>query len=78
MVQVSLKDIFSNYVSRNPIFKNKDILSIKFTPDNIPHRNEQINQLAHILAPALRNEKPSNVFIYGKTGVGKTLVTEKV
>ncbi|MEM5812283.1 MAG: orc1/cdc6 family replication initiation protein, partial [Candidatus Aenigmatarchaeota archaeon] len=46
--------------------------------DNIPHRNEQINQLAHILAPALRNEKPSNVFIYGKTGVGKTLVTEKV
>jgi len=78
MTQVSLKDIFSSYTSKKPIFKDKDTLSIRFTPENIPHRDEQINQLAHILAPVLRNEKPSNVFIYGKPGTGKTLVTKKV
>ncbi|MEK6835490.1 MAG: orc1/cdc6 family replication initiation protein [Nanoarchaeota archaeon] len=44
----------------------------------MPHRDEQIEQLASILAPALRNEKPSNVFIYGKTGTGKTCVTQHV
>ena len=78
MAQISLKDIFSNYVSKNPIFKDKDTLTIRFTPENIPHREEQINQLAFILAPVLRNEKPSNVFIYGKPGTGKTLVVQKV
>ena len=78
MSQISLKDIFNNYVTKNPIFKNKETLSIKFTPENIPHREKQIKQLALILAPLLRNEKPSNIFIYGKTGTGKTLVTKKV
>lgn len=78
MTQISLKDIFSNYASKKPIFHDKDTLSIKFTPENIPHREDQINQLALILAPVLRNEKPSNVFIYGKPGTGKTLVAQKV
>jgi cell division control protein 6 len=78
MAQISLKDIFSNYASKKPIFKDKDALSIRFTPENIPHREDQINQLAHILAPVLRSEKPSNAFIYGKPGTGKTLVVKKV
>jgi len=78
MAQTSLKDIFSDYASKKPIFRDKNTLSIKFTPENIPHREEQINQLAHILAPVLRDEKPSNVFIYGKPGTGKTLVARKV
>ncbi len=78
MAQISLKDIFSNYASKNPIFRDKDTLTIRFNPENIPHREEQINQLAFILAPVLRNEKPSNVFVYGKPGTGKTLVVQKV
>jgi cell division control protein 6 len=44
-----------------------------YSPDFILHRNEQVEQIANILGPSLRLEKPSNLFIYGKTGVGKTL-----
>jgi cell division control protein 6 len=77
-IQTSLNNIFKNYASDRPIFKEKDTLSIKFTPDNIPHREKQIRQAAHMLAPLLRNEKPSNIFIYGKTGSGKTLVIRSV
>ena len=44
----------------------------------LPHREEEINDLASILVPALRDEAPSNVFIYGKTGTGKTAVTKFV
>jgi cell division control protein 6 len=49
-----------------------------YTPDILPHREKEINNLASILVPALRDETPSNVFIYGKTGTGKTAVTKFV
>jgi len=73
MAQISLNDIFGGYVGKRGVFKNKNTLSIAFTPENIPHREEQIKQLGLILSPLLKSEKPSNVFIYGKTGTGKSL-----
>jgi len=47
-----------------------------YMPEILPHRENEINTLASILVPALRDETPSNVFIYGKTGTGKTAVTK--
>lgn len=47
-------------------------------PEILPHREREINNLATIMVPALRDETPSNVFIYGKTGTGKTAVTKFV
>ena len=73
-----LSNFFENYLTKNPLFINKKALQGNFTPENIPHRDEQIKQLANILAPALRLEKPSNVFCYGKSGTGKTCVTDYV
>jgi len=78
MAQTSLSDVFNGYIMRKGVFKDKNTLSIAFTPDNIPHREEEIKQVGMILAPLLRNEKPSNVFIYGKTGTGKSLCTSHI
>ncbi len=47
-------------------------------PEILPHREREINDLASVLVPALRGETPSNVFIYGKTGTGKTAVAKFV
>jgi len=49
-----------------------------YTPEILPHREREINDLASVLVPALRGETPSNVFIYGKTGTGKTAVAKFV
>ena len=73
-----LKDMLNEYASKNVIFRNKDMLTTRFTPDDIPHRDSQIKHIALMLAPVLRNEKPSNIFVYGKTGTGKTLVVRKI
>ena len=54
------------------------VLSSSYKPDQIPYREEQIQEVANILAPALRKEKPSNLFIYGKTGTGKTLSVKHI
>ncbi len=64
---------FEKFLEKDPLFINKKALQGNYTPKNLPHREEQINQIAGVLAPALRMEKPSNIFIYGKTGTGKSL-----
>lgn len=74
---VELKDIFDSF-SKNSIFQDKYVLQANYTPETIPHRDDQIKQIAFILAPTLRLDKPSNLFIYGKTGTGKTLSVQYV
>jgi cell division control protein 6 len=49
-----------------------------YIPDRLPHREEQIRFLGEAVAPVLKNCRCSNVFIYGKTGTGKTAVTRYV
>jgi len=76
--QSNLKSMFSNYVDKESVFKNKDALTTNYKPDNILHREQQINDLGSILAPALKGNDPSNVFLYGSVGTGKTLIVKHV
>ncbi|MEM4336991.1 MAG: ORC1-type DNA replication protein [Candidatus Woesearchaeota archaeon] len=68
-----ITQIFENFLKTNSIFEDKKLLQPNYTPETIPHREEEIEQIAKILAPSLKLNKPSNIFIYGKTGTGKTL-----
>ncbi len=71
-------DIFGNLLKTNGLFLNREAMRHAYMPEILPHRETEINDLASILVPALRDETPSNVFIYGKTGTGKTAVTKFV
>ncbi len=71
-MKAELDKIFESF-DGNRIFKDKSILQSNYRPEEIPHREEQIKQVASILAPVLRGERTSNLFLYGKTGTGKTL-----
>jgi cell division control protein 6 len=72
-----LDEIFESF-DKNNIFKDKIYLQSNYKPEEIPHRNDQIKQIASILAPALRGDRTSNLFLYGKTGTGKTLSIQYV
>jgi cell division control protein 6 len=76
-VNKELDKIFASF-NNNSIFKDKSPLQNSYQPEDIPHRDQQIKQVASILAPVLRGEKPSNLFLYGKTGTGKTLTIQYV
>jgi cell division control protein 6 len=73
-----LDDIFENFVNGVKIFKDREVLRHDYLPDRLPHREEQIRLLGSTVAPVLRDARCSNIFIYGKSGTGKTAVAKYV
>jgi cell division control protein 6 len=73
-----LEDVFENFVNGVRLFKDREVLRHDYLPDKLPHREEQIKLLGQTVAPVLRDSRCSNIFIYGKTGTGKTAVTKYV
>jgi cell division control protein 6 len=78
MTQKDLDLFFDEYINKNNVFKNKKALQDNYSPEQIPHREAQIKEIASIFAPALKTEKPSNLFVYGQTGTGKTLTIKYI
>jgi hypothetical protein len=69
-----MQQLFTKFMESKPLFRNREVLTIAFSPEAIQHREQQMEELGRLLAPALKSGRPSNVFIYGKTGTGKSLV----
>ncbi|MDY6770230.1 MAG: ORC1-type DNA replication protein [Candidatus Nanohaloarchaea archaeon] len=73
-----LQQMFSDYLEKESVFRSKDILDTSYKPDEILHRDKQIDELASILAPSLKGDDPSNLFVYGTVGTGKSLCVRHV
>ena len=54
------------------IFANREILSPHYTPQKLLYREREINNIEKALAPSLKGTRGRNLFVYGKTGTGKT------
>ncbi len=57
------------------LIEQRDVLREDYQPNEILERDDEITQYAHALKPIIDGFSPNNVFLYGKTGVGKTAVT---
>lgn len=73
-----IDDIFDKFLQGPKIFTDREVLRPDYVPEHLPHREDQIQQIAKILAPVLDEARGSNIFIYGKTGTGKTAVVKYV
>src|SRR6056297_3538548 len=69
---------YIDYFGDSSIFDNKELLQISHLPedDNIVGREEELKNLGRALRPALDGNTPNNVFLYGKTGTGKSLCSK--
>ena len=70
MKQNGLDKYLKSFLEQESLFKNKKVFQSNFVPPELLHRDDQQEQIAGILAPGLKGQKPSNLFIYGKTGTG--------
>ena len=76
MVEKGLELFFDAFLRKSSVFFDKKTLQSAYTPEKILYREEETKQIANILAPSLKGDKSSNIFIYGKTGTGKTLTVK--
>lgn len=60
------------------IFRDENILRDSYQPDTLIERNEELAAYQSALRPVVNNAQPKNIFLYGQTGVGKTLATQMV
>jgi cell division control protein 6 len=73
-----LNDIFTKFLHGKKLFVDRQVLRPDFIPTNLPHREMQLSRIAKIMGPVLTGTRGSNIFIYGKTGTGKTAVVKFV
>jgi len=73
-----LDEVFERAVNGARIFANRNVLRHDYIPEKLPHREEQIRYFGEIVAPVLKANRCSNIFVYGKTGTGKTAVIKYV
>jgi cell division control protein 6 len=62
----------------SPIFDDERPLTDEWDPDKLPERDAELGQIHNALAPAIRDTGvgPHNMFLFGKTGQGKTAGVE--
>jgi archaeal cell division control protein 6 len=71
-------EIFKRAKEGKALFADRNALSPDYIPKRLPFRDAQTRQVAEVLATVLHGSKPSNLLLYGKTGTGKTAVTNYV
>lgn len=57
------------------IYKDRDALREDYQPAELVGRDAELDRYQAALQPVINGEQPNNIFLYGKTGVGKTAGT---
>lgn len=58
------------------VFANAEPLDDSYEPEDIRERDEELEKYQRALQPIIDNRPTSNIFLYGKTGTGKTVATK--
>ena len=72
------RGLFAAASAERNVFLDERHLYPEFIPERLPHREKELESLAHCFRPILQGKKPMNVFLSGPTGVGKTVCVKYV
>lgn len=74
---MTYKNQFSKFFDPvSNIIVNENLLNSRYVPNTVIARDEQMEKMGHYLSPVLRQGDPSNMYIWGDTGVGKTITVK--
>lgn len=66
------------FTDSQQIFADYDVLRDHYVPDQLMERDDEKEAYVNSLKPVTLGSTPNNVFVYGDTGVGKTVATRKI
>ncbi|ELZ68549.1 hypothetical protein C457_11111 [Haloferax prahovense DSM 18310] len=66
------------FTDDDPIFRRESVLRDTYTPETLVERDRELREFQNALKPVVKGEVPKNIFLYGQTGVGKSIATEMV
>lgn len=66
------------FTADDDIFLDEDVLRDNHIPNDLIERDRELSEYQSALKPVIKGARPRNIFLYGQTGVGKTLATEMV
>ena len=72
---VGVRRSMGRFTRESFVIRDKDVLREDYEPDDLEERGEELDEYAAALRPVVQGWQPSNVFLYGVTGVGKTAAT---
>lgn len=67
-----------SFTRDDSIFENETVLRDEYQPDDLLERDEELAEYQNALRPVINGAPPKNIFLYGQTGVGKTISTDLV
>ncbi|WP_336328556.1 Cdc6/Cdc18 family protein [Halovenus sp. HT40] len=67
----------SRYDASSAVFEDEQPLREGHRPDDLPERQEELEELHMALRPAARGVGANNAFLYGKAGQGKTAAAKR-
>jgi len=73
-----IDNIFDKAAKGKSLIKNDQVLKIDYIPEKLPFREQEEKTLAQVLSTTFRSARPSNLFLFGEPGTGKTAVVKKV
>jgi len=66
------------FINSDPILKDSYLLEKKYIPNNIPARNDELRFLSTQVSPIIKDNEMINTFVYGNSGVGKTICIKHI
>ena len=73
-----MANVFEQILEKETVFKDRNLITPHYTPRELPFREAQIKEISEILSGLINSLKVNNLFLYGKTGTGKTSTVRHV
>lgn len=68
----------TEFTRDDPVFVDEAVLRDSYRPEELVERDQELSEYQAALRPVINAAPPKNIFLYGQTGVGKTLATRLV
>ncbi len=74
VIVMDIEELMKIEKARKRIFKDESVLDVSYIPEKPLFRENELKTIYLELSPLFNGIRATNIFIYGMTGTGKTMI----